>query len=317
MKIALCFIISYEHILNKENIWREWIEPNKDIINVYFYYKDIRKIKSEWILQHTIPSNHIVETSYYFVIPAYLSIMQFAFNHDNQNKWFCMLTDSCCPIISPNRFRYLFYKHHKKSIFSWKVAWWNPDFHKRANLAKLPKKLWLANDPWFTLTRDNVEQVISFVKTQKSLTKTICDGGLANESLFAIILKLYKALDNNTICSPSHITDWNRMSSATSPHIFKIADDEDKKFIDKELERNKYAMFIRKVAKEFPDDVLRHYIYEKNMEEDSRLVLSDSEEIIRKRVKHLFFEICILSLFLVGLYIIYLFVYSAYVIFLF
>ena len=46
MKIALCFIINYEHILNKEDIWREWIEPNKDIINVYFFYKDFRKIKS-------------------------------------------------------------------------------------------------------------------------------------------------------------------------------------------------------------------------------------------------------------------------------
>ena len=45
MKIALCFIISYDHILNKEHIWRKWIEPNKDIINVYFYYKDIKKIK--------------------------------------------------------------------------------------------------------------------------------------------------------------------------------------------------------------------------------------------------------------------------------
>ena len=46
MKIALCFIINYDHILNKEDIWREWIEPNKDIINVYFYYKDFNKIKS-------------------------------------------------------------------------------------------------------------------------------------------------------------------------------------------------------------------------------------------------------------------------------
>ena len=61
MKIALCFIISYEHILNKEHIWREWIEPNKDIINVYFYYKDITKIKSNWILQYAISPNYIMK----------------------------------------------------------------------------------------------------------------------------------------------------------------------------------------------------------------------------------------------------------------
>ena len=121
MKVALCFIISYEHILNKENIWKKWIEPNKDIINVYFYYKDIHKIKSEWILKHTLPSNHIYKTSYFHVIPAYVSVLNYALN-DNNNQWFCLLTDSCCPIISPKKFRYLFYQNYNKSIMNWKKA---------------------------------------------------------------------------------------------------------------------------------------------------------------------------------------------------
>ena len=29
-------------------------------------------------------------------------------HHDKNNQWFCLLTDSCCPIISPKRFKYLF-----------------------------------------------------------------------------------------------------------------------------------------------------------------------------------------------------------------
>jgi hypothetical protein len=88
MKIALCFIISYDHILNKEELWREWIEPNKDIINVYFYYKELQKIKSQWILEHTIPPNYIHETSYYYVIPTYLSLMNFAVKDDVYNTCF-------------------------------------------------------------------------------------------------------------------------------------------------------------------------------------------------------------------------------------
>jgi hypothetical protein len=281
MKIALCFIISYEHILNKEHIWREWIEPNKNIINVYFYYKDLKKIKSKWILDHALPINCIKETSYYHVMPAYLSILSFALNHDKQNKWFCMLTDSCCPIISPKKFRYLFYNHLNSSIFSWKSPWWNPYFHQRGNLAKLPKELWLANDPWFVLTRENVNQVIHFVNTQKNITQTICRGGLANETLFAVIFYFYKELGeksnkNRIICASSHIADWNRMSSATSPHIFKDLQEKEKdiQFIDKELERNKYSIFIRKVAPEFPDTILRHYIFER-YEEDSKLILNE------------------------------------------
>jgi hypothetical protein len=284
MKIALCFIISYEHILNKEKIWREWIEPNKDIINVYFYYKDFKQIQSTWIKEHTIPIDCIYETSYYYVIPAYLSILNFASIRDKENTWFCMLTDSCCPIISPKHFRYLFYKYNKQSLFSWKYAWWNPNFHKRANLAKLPKELRLANDPWFILTRENVNQILYFVSTQKVLTKTICDGGLANESLFAIILKFYNKLDNNIINTPSHLTDWNRRSSTTSPHLFKDANEEDIDFIEKELERNEYTVFIRKIAPEFPDEILRYYIYDKNKEKDEKLILIKPDKMIFKTI---------------------------------
>jgi hypothetical protein len=308
MKVALCFIINYEHILNKESIWKEWIEHNKDIINVYFYYKDLHKIKSNWILEHTLPPNCIYNTSYYHVIPAYISILNYALKHDIDNKWFCMLTDSCCPIISPKQFRNLFYKCHNNSIFSWKHAWWNPDFHKRGNLSKLPKEIWLANDPWFILTRENVKQVIHFTSTQHLLTQTICDGGLANETMFAVIFYFYKELNNNNdkcriICKPTHLTDWNRLSSSTSPHVFKEVNDQDIIFIDKELEKNGHAVFIRKIAPEFPDEILRHYIYEQNKEKDQQLILVEPFEMIINRYKYKFIYILI-SVFIFILYFI-------------
>jgi len=210
-------------------------------------------------------------------------------NHDTQNKWFCMLTDSCCPIISPKKFRYLFYKEYNRSLFSWKPAWWNPYYHQRGNLAKLPKELWLANDPWFVLTRENVKQILHFIVTQKTITETICGGGLANETLFAVIFKFYKELEDNSKisthinCSVSHIADWNRRSSTTSPHVFKDANETDINFIDKELERNFYACFIRKVAPEFPDEILRHYIYENNKEKDNQLILVEPIEMLISR----------------------------------
>jgi hypothetical protein len=288
MKVALCFIISYEHILNKEEIWREWIEPNKDFINVYFYYKDFNKIKSDWIRKHTIPPNYIYETSYYHVIPAYLSVMRFALTHDNENNWFCMLTDSCCPIISPKKFRYLFYENYNKSIISWKKSWWNIDFHKRANLSMLPKDFHLANDPWFVLKRENVLQIVSFVNVKKEMTKIICAGGLANESLFAIILYCYKELESSdkVISAITHITDWSRMTSATSPHIFKYANEKDIKFIDTELEKNKFSMFIRKISPEFPNEILREYIYQKYKDCDNNLILKEPIFFIVSKIKN-------------------------------
>ena len=305
MKIALCFIISYEHILNKEHIWREWIEPNKDIINVYFYYRDFKKIKSKWIMDHTLPPNYIYDTTYFHVMPAYISILKFALKHDSQNKWFCMLTDSCCPIISPKKFRYLFYKEYNNSLFSWKPAWWNPYYHQRGNLAKLPQELWLANDPWFILTKENVKQVINFVTEKKSITETVCNGGLANESFFAIAFKYYNQLDNKNKesrikCVSTHITDWYRRSSTTSPHIFKDADEDDIKFIDKELERNPYNIFIRKVSPEFPDEILNHYIYE--CDDNSLVLIEPYEMIYNKKKQYVFLTISISVL----LYLLYL-----------
>ena len=111
MKVALCFIISYEHILHKEQLWIDWIKPNKDIINVYFHYKDFNMIKSPWIKQYTIPPNLTQNTTYYNVVPAYMSILIYAFHHDKANLWFSLLTDTCVPIISPTKFRKLFFDH--------------------------------------------------------------------------------------------------------------------------------------------------------------------------------------------------------------
>ena len=277
MKIALCFIISYDHILNKEEIWKEWIEPNKDIINVYFYYKDFNKIKSQWIKEHTIPLNYIHETNYLHVIPAYLSVMRFAVTHDNDNNWFCILTESCCPIISPKKIRNLFYNYYNKSIMSWSKAWWNTQ-EKRANLHMLPKEFHLGNDPWFVLNKQHVLQILTFVNNKKDITKIICSGKIANESLFAIILYCYRQLFLNgpVISASTHIIDWSRTTSKTSPHIFKEGNERDIKFIDSSLEKNKYSMFIRKVAPEFPNDILKHYIYEKYVEEDEILYLTES-----------------------------------------
>ena len=277
MKVALCFIISYEHILNKEEIWKEWIEPNKDIINVYFYYKDFTKIKSQWIKDHTIPPCYLFETSYYHVIPAYLSIMQFALTADVDNSWFCMLTDSCCPIISPNKFRDLFYTHYNKSLMSWKPAWWNVDFHKRANLKQFSPDLRLANDPWFILKRENVLHILTFANKQSRVAKIICDGGLANESLFAIILYSYKRLSSNFVESAiTHATDWSRMASSTSPYLFREATTQNVDFIEESLKKNPFLMFIRKVAPEFPDEVINKYL--KFEEEEKKTPNKDRKE---------------------------------------
>jgi len=259
MKVALCFIISYEHTLNKEQLWIDWIKPNQDIINVYFHYKNINYIQSPWIKMYTIPPKLVQETTYYNVVPAYFSVLSYAFDHDKDNLWFCLLTDSCVPIISPEKFRKLFFDHYQASIIKCKRAYWNLTIHRRANLRLLSRDYWLANDPWFTLSRDHVQKCMLFLAAKNNIYKMVNEGGLANESIFAIILQTFKEITNpfKTINYSATVADWTRMASPTSPHLFTEGSEENKNIIVNLLKENKYAMFLRKVHRSFPDDMLK------------------------------------------------------------
>lgn len=256
-KVALCFIISGNHILNKEQIWKEWIEPNKDFINVYFHYANLSKITSSWIRSNAIPEKNTVYTSYNHVVPAYITLLSHAISRDPQNKWFCFLTDSCAPIVSPIKFKELFNNNSEKSVIKWQKANWNPLFSKRANLKYLPEEYWLSHDPWFTLTKIDAECCLRFVKSKPKIYAKICAGIIANESVFAIILKFYRRLQF-TINNSDHIVDWARMTSKTSPYVFQHASLQDTKLILDKKEKNMYAMFLRKVSSAFPDNVLRN-----------------------------------------------------------
>ena len=44
-------------------------------------------------------------------------------------------------------------------------------------------------------------------------------------------------------------------------------------------------MFIRKVAPEFPNDILKKYIYEKTREDDNKLVLNEPIIFIYNKIK--------------------------------
>jgi len=259
MKVALCFLISYEHIINKEEIWIEWINKIKHLMNVYIHYTDYIKISSSWIKKHALPEKNIYQTDYLHVVPAYFSLMSYALQN-KENQWFCFLTESCCPIISPSKFKNIFYKNYNKSIIQINPIHWNPLFTNRANLKYISSKYHFVNNPWFTLCREHVEKCKIFYLQHRKFFNFICNGIVANETIFAIILHKEK----NIINSESYIVDWSRMTSPTSPYTFSNKNIiQDVNFIQ-EKKKNENIMFIRKISKEFPNDLLNKNIHEKN-----------------------------------------------------
>ena len=257
-KVALCFIISYQQIVNKEELWKEWIEPNKDIINVYFHYKDYATIQSEWIKQHCIPMTFTVKTTYYHVVPAYINLLSYAVSNDSENQWFCFLTEACVPIISPKKFRDLFLENYDKSVLYNDYAHWNIDIHKRANLRLLTPEFRLKHDPWFTLKREDALACFNYVKVNRLIYNTICSGIIANESIFAIMLKSQGLLEG-VINGSTHATDWDRRMTPMSPYLFRVPCKQDIVFIKDFLKKNKFTMFLRKVDPLYPDEVIKGF----------------------------------------------------------
>jgi len=275
MKIALCFLISYKNQLTKEKIWKEWVYYNRDIINIYFHTKN-SLVKSQWIRKHCIPISYVKETNYYHVVPALMSLLSYAYK-DKENRWFCFLTDSCIPLISPEEFRKLFFQNYEYTIFHWYKPNWNVQYHKRANLYKLPLHYQLANDPWFVMTRVDVFYCLMFVQTK--MYQLIVKGIIANESIFAIALLHYHRLQN-VINRSSSICDWTRMSSPTSPYIFIKDTKENLDYIGL-VKKNKYSVFLRKVHSHFPDSTIEKIIYANT----KRTKYTDSELNILYRPK--------------------------------
>ena len=98
-------------------------------------------------------------------------------------------------------------------------------------------------------------------------------------------------------CAVSHLADWSRRTSATSPHVFKNADENDIYFIDKELNKNNYAMFIRKVSPEFPDEILNRYIYEKKLEDNQTFLIKPIEMFLNTQ-QFMIYVSCIIVLYI-------------------
>lgn len=275
MKIALCFNISYKNSLTKEKIWKEWVYYNRDIINIYFHTKN-SLVKSSWIRKHCVPISYVKETTYFHIVPALMSLLSYAYK-DRENRWFCLLTDSCIPLISPEEFRKLFFQYYEYTIFRWHAPNWNVQFHKRANLYKLPNHYQLANDPWFVISRVDVFYCLLFI--QNKMYTMITEGIIANESVFAIALLHTRRL-KTVINASSSICDWGRMSSPTSPHVFSEATKENLDYIAN-AKKNKYALFLRKVHTRFPDDTIEKIIYANT----TRTKYTDSELNILYRPK--------------------------------
>ena len=144
------------------------------------------------------------------------------------------------------------------SFLKWSRAWWPVGFHRRANLHRLSSEYHLGHDPWFILSQSHVDSCLLFMKKERNLYRLICQGIIANESIFIIMLLKEKNMVN-VMNNSSTYCDWIRRSSATSPFVFRKGNEKQDILFLKEMKQKKefeHCLFFRKVEKGFDSKFL-------------------------------------------------------------
>ena len=131
MKIAFLFLTIGD--LNHEYLWREYFKGNEDKYNIYCHPKERTNIKSKWMSQYII--KNIVKTEWGVILNAILELLKVAIK-DKNNNHFVLLSESCIPLKSFNKFyKFLLKANNKSFVKNMKISEYD-----KFNLEKNVKK---------------------------------------------------------------------------------------------------------------------------------------------------------------------------------
>lgn len=252
--VAFCFMVTKD--LSKEEIWIKWFEKLNINYNIYVHVSNPNNIKSKWLKKYLIPYN--IKTSWNDHMKAELTLLEYALNKSN-DSWFINLSETTIPFVSPSKFEKMFNKYKDKTILDYSKIWWDPRREDRGNVYKFPPKARLGNSEWCCICNEDM-RTINYIWKHTKIIDTIMEHPHADESIFAVSLYIANKF-KNTIKARNTLMDWERDLYAPSPYTFVYPyTDYDKNFIKKFLKNNKYVMFMRKVDKSFPDNIIYNWL---------------------------------------------------------
>ncbi len=254
--VSFCFLVTKD--LNKEHIWRSWLDQLDISYSLFVHCSNPEKITSPWLQSFIIPRNKIVPTAWGKLGQATYNLFEHAYK-TSKADWYTMNSESCVPIIPAAQFSHLCREYSNKSMLSYCDAWWDPNTCLRGNLRQFAKEYHLAHSGWYILTMAHIKDIIKCKKDYPQFTyNALFDTNtlMADESGIAIILKKMNNL-TNIICESTTIVDWAR-GNGNSPYTFAEDSDQNRQYI--EDARKQYSCFLRKVAASFPDEIIMKYL---------------------------------------------------------
>lgn len=253
-KIAFLFIVNRD--LTKEHIWKYWFNLLNIDYTIYVHCSTPSNINSIWFKKFLIPNKYIKATKWGILADAMTSLIEYSFMQNN--TWFLLLSESHVPFVNPSKFINYYNINMNKSIISYKK---HDNIAKdRCNMKLLSKDYWIENEMWVILSKNDVNDIITFKNTNPNIYKVLISGAIADECYLSIILTMCNNM-TNVINNSTTLVDWNRSTGdKTHPYTFNSYTEHDRLAIIKYNTTIPNLMFLRKVMYNFPDDVIYSWI---------------------------------------------------------
>jgi hypothetical protein len=202
-KISFLFIVNRD--LTKENIWKNWLNLLNIDYNIYVHCSTPSNINSLWFKNFLIPNEYIKPTKWGILADAITSLIEYALIHNN--KWYILLSESHVPFVNPFKFINYYNINKNKSIISFKKH--DNIVEDRCNMKLLPKQYWIENEMWLILSKNDVNNIITFKNNNPNIYQVLISGAIADECYLSIILTMCNNL-TNVINNATTLVDWNR-----------------------------------------------------------------------------------------------------------
>ena len=257
--ITFCFLVTND--LSKEELWIQWFNELKKyniFVNIFTHCSQPSNIKSEWLKKTLVSKEYIKPTQWGFIIDATFSLYKYSIEKSD-SSWFSIHTETCVPIISSAKFAEYFHKYKNNSLLDYCKIWWDPTKINRGNLHFIPKEHHYAHQQCCILCKEDIKQILMLAEKEKELVKIIASAPCGDESIIAVFLSIVNNFEN-VISKRTTLVDWERTPNGNNPYTFKYWTDQDKEMVNKLKKNNELFMFLRKIDKEFPVDVLQEFI---------------------------------------------------------
>ena len=246
-KIALLFLTVED--LNHPGVWKKLLENQRHQYNIYFHSKNSMQDKDfkKFRIDKT------VKTTWCKHVKAWKALLNEAIQ-DEDNYKFVYLSESCIPLM-PLDDIYKILTADNNSYMQFRKPFW-PEINART-IHELPEKHRWVNNEWVILNRKHAEVVVRDIHIISACNRHHHSQEAHPSCLFSV----KHCLDDPELLNKQ--TTWVNFDLGHDSHPYSF-DDESPFNMDMMQEAKMSGrLFIRKIAKTFPENVLLDFIHQK------------------------------------------------------